>query len=63
MSNELTEINIGFQGLHTLYQTYLPNVDPVLINDLLLRLQENPNTSPYYIWSKYLSSLEQILKQ
>lgn len=63
MSNELTEIKIGFQGLQTLYQIYLPKVDPVLINDLLSWLQENPNTSPFYIWSKYLPSLEQILKQ
>lgn len=50
MSKELTEIKIGFQGLQTLYQTYLPKVDPVLINDLLSRLQEeNPNTSPFYV--------------
>ena len=48
MSNgELQELRIGFQGLQTLYQTYLPKADPLLINDLLVREQENdrPNAS------------------
>ena len=45
--DELQELRIGFQGLQTLYQTYLPKADPLLINDLLVREQENdrPNAS------------------
>jgi hypothetical protein len=45
--DELQELRIGFQGLQTLYQTYLPKADPMLINDLLVREQENdrPNAS------------------
>jgi hypothetical protein len=39
--DELQELRIGFQGLQTLYQTYLPKADPLLINDLLVREQEN----------------------
>jgi hypothetical protein len=47
----LNEIRKFFQGLQTLYQTYLPKVDPVLINDLLTRQQKNPNTdnAPFYM--------------
>ncbi len=36
----LNEIRKFFQGLQTLYQTYLPNVDPILVNDLLSRQQK-----------------------
>lgn len=39
--DELQEIRIVFQGLKTLYQTYLPKADPLLINDLLVREQKN----------------------
>jgi hypothetical protein len=52
--DELQEIRIVFQGLKTLYQTYLSKADPLLINDLLVREQKNfrPNdpqsTSSYY---------------
>ena len=47
----LNEIRKFFQGLQTLYQTYLPKVDPVLINDLLARQQKNPDTdnAPFYM--------------
>ena len=39
--DELQEIRIVFQGLQTLYETYLPKADPLLINDLLVREQKN----------------------
>src|SRR5687768_2485281 len=47
----LNEIRKFFQGLQTLYQTYLPKVDPVLINDLLSRQQKNADTdnAPFYM--------------
>ena len=52
--DELQEMRIVFQGLQTLYQTYLPKADPLLVNDLLVHEQQNyrPNdplsTSYYY---------------
>jgi hypothetical protein len=52
--DELQEMRIAFQGLQTLYQTYLPKADPILVNDLLVHEQKNyrPNnpqsTSDYY---------------
>lgn len=49
MSAELKEIRRVFQGLQTLYQTHLPKVDPVLIHDLLIREQENPKYTPFYM--------------
>jgi hypothetical protein len=55
-SDELQEIRAVFQGLRTLYQTYLPKVDPILIHDLLVREQEEGKKStnassspPFYI--------------
>jgi hypothetical protein len=58
-SDELQEIRVTFQGLRTLYQTYLPKVDPILIDDLLVREQEkgkkstsassSPSSPPFYI--------------
>lgn len=56
-SDELQEIRVTFQGLRTLYQTYLPKVDPILIDDLLVREQEkgkkstsaSSSSSPFYI--------------
>jgi hypothetical protein len=47
----LNEIRKFFQGLQTLYQTYLPKVDPVLINDLLSRQEKNPDSdnAPFYM--------------
>ena len=39
--DEIQELRIVFQGLQTLYQTYFPKADPLLINDLLVREQRN----------------------
>ena len=36
-TDELKQIRMVFQGLQTLYQTYLPKVDPAVIDDLLIR--------------------------
>jgi hypothetical protein len=52
--DELQEIRIVFQGLQTLYETYLPKADPLLINDLLVREQKNyrpnaPLSKSYYV--------------
>ena len=50
MSN-LNEIRKFYQGLETLYQTYLPKVDPNLVNDLLSRqhqLKQN-DSAPFYM--------------
>ncbi|HEX6645931.1 MAG TPA: hypothetical protein VF047_02000, partial [Nitrososphaeraceae archaeon] len=49
--DELHEIRLAFKGLQTLYDTYLPKVDPVLINDLLSRQQKNADTAnaPFYM--------------
>lgn len=38
-----------FKRLQTLYETYFPKVDPVLVHDLLLREQENPVVAPFYM--------------
>lgn len=48
-SSKLLEIKTVFKGLQTLYETYLPKADPVLVHDLLLREQENPNVAPFYM--------------
>ena len=56
--DELQEIRIVFQGLQTLYQTYLPKVDPFLIHDLLMREREkkrstdtssSSSSAPFYL--------------
>jgi len=49
MYEKLKEIRRVFQGLQTLYDTYLPKADPVLIHDLLIREQENPKNPPFYM--------------
>ena len=46
---ELEEIRRVFKALQTLYQTYLPKVDPVLIHDLLIREQEKSERAPFYM--------------
>lgn len=46
-SRDLQEIRRVFQGLQTLYQTYLPKVDPVLIHDLVAREQQKEGKSTY----------------
>ena len=47
----LSEIRKFFQGLQTLYQTYLPKVDPNLVNDLLSRQQQKKgiDNAPFYM--------------
>jgi hypothetical protein len=49
MSDNLHELKTAFQGLQTLYQTYLPKVDPFLIHDLLIRQQQDPRVTPIYM--------------
>ena len=49
MSSNIPEIKTVFNGLQTLYDTYLPKADPILVHDLLLREQQNPNVAPFYI--------------
>lgn len=49
MSDVLHDLKTAFQGLQTLYQTYLPKVDPLLIHDLLVRQQEDPAVAPIYM--------------
>jgi hypothetical protein len=49
MSAGLQELKSVFQGLQTMYQTYLPKVDPVLIHDLLIRENEKSEHSPFYM--------------
>jgi len=45
----IRDIRIAFQGLQTLYETYLPKVDPRLINDLLSREQQGQADAPFYM--------------
>lgn len=52
-SDELQEIRRVFRGLQTLYQSHLPKINPSLIDDLLIREQEEvekhnnaPTSSP-----------------
>ena len=47
--SELEEIRNVFQGLDTLYQTYLQKVDPILLHDLLIREQEKSERAPFYM--------------
>jgi hypothetical protein len=49
MSSKISEIKTVFRGLQTLYETYLPKADPILVHDLLLREQENPKVAPVYM--------------
>jgi hypothetical protein len=45
----LQEIKAVHRGLQTLFEAYLPKADPVLIHDLLVREQQNPNVAPFYM--------------
>jgi len=52
-SDDLQEIRRVFRGLQTLYQLHLPKINPALIDDLLIREQEeiekhnnSPTSSP-----------------
>ena len=47
--SELQEIRRVFQGLRTLCETYLPKVDSRLIHNLLIREQESPKNTPFYM--------------
>jgi hypothetical protein len=47
--SELEDIRRMFRGLKTLYQTYLPKVDPVLLHDLLIREHEKSERAPFYM--------------
>jgi len=47
--DRLREIKIVYQGLQTLYQTYLPKVDSTLIHDLLVREEERSQRAPFYL--------------
>lgn len=47
-ADKLKEIKSVYRGLHTLFEIYLPRVDPGLIHDLLVR-EQNPNEAPFYM--------------
>jgi hypothetical protein len=49
MSEEMQELRNVFHGLESLYSTYLPKVDPVLLNDLLLREEQKSERAPFYM--------------
>ena len=49
MSYELQEIRNVFHGLQTVYSTYLPKVDAVLIHDILLREEQKSERAPFYM--------------
>jgi hypothetical protein len=58
MSNDndliaMQKIRKQFDGLQRLFQKYLPNVDPDLIYDLLIRLRENSIVTPTYTLEVY----------
>jgi hypothetical protein len=49
LTTEMQEIRNVFRGLETLYQTYLPKVDPLLVHDILTREQEKTERAPFYM--------------
>ena len=49
ISYELQELRNVFHGLETVYSTYLPKVNPVLIHDLLLREENKSERAPFYM--------------
>jgi hypothetical protein len=49
MSSKIKEIKTVYKGLQTLYSTYIPKADPSLIDDLLIREQQNPKVEPFYM--------------
>ena len=51
--NEMQRVRKQFEQLQSLFQKYLPNVDPDLIYDLLTRLRENPGITPTYTLEVY----------
>jgi hypothetical protein len=48
-TDSLKELRNVFHGLQTLYQTYLPKVDPLLIHDLLVREEQKSERAPFYM--------------
>jgi hypothetical protein len=48
-TDKLLEIKTVYKGLRTLFETYLPKADPVLIHDLLVREEQNPKVEPFYM--------------
>ena len=50
---EMQRVRKQFEQLQSLFQKYLPNVDPDLIYDLLMRLRENPGITPTYTLEVY----------
>jgi hypothetical protein len=56
MTTELQEIRNVFRGLETLYQTYLPKIDPILIHDLLVREEEKTERAPFYMVEVFTKS-------
>ena len=63
MTTELVQIKKQFEELHSKYRQYFPKVDPALIEDLLLRQQENPGKEFMYtveIFSDGSRSSEEI---
>ena len=53
MISELQELRNVFHGLETLYSTYLPKIDPILLNDLLLREEEKSERAPFYMFEVF----------
>jgi hypothetical protein len=49
MTTEIKEIKTVYGALQTLYNTHLPKADPSLIDDLLMRQEQNPNVAPFYM--------------
>ena len=47
--SEIQELRNVFHGLESLYSTYLPKVDPILLNDLLLREEQKSERAPFYM--------------
>jgi hypothetical protein len=47
--SQMNEIRYVFHGLETLYQTYFPKVDPVLLHGLLVREEEKSERAPFYM--------------
>jgi hypothetical protein len=47
--SQIQELRNVFHGLETLYSTYLLKVDPVLLNDLLLREENKSERAPFYM--------------
>lgn len=52
-SVKLQKIRREFDDLQSLFQKYLPKVDPDLIYDLLTRLRENSSVAPTYTLEVY----------